>query len=205
MEARNKAKPNNTILLSLFCCLVVACCVPCNTYYINKNDLKTETFTPLYSFKKEKINRYYRTYAKETTVYYTEGKYQICYFAPKDNLPWDTTAYGYFKNGYKIGEWKYNRLVWKDGSINMDGPNHIEYTVLSEYYCKGWLHGQYMVYDTSGAVLYKTRFRKGTGYQKNYSLDARLLSEGQLKKHQKVGKWLYYDSTTTAVDTVIWY
>lgn len=106
-------------------------------------------------------------------IYYTEGTPSMRSYR----------MVGRYKDGFKIKE----HLTLKFFDLGKDK------IVLREKYKKGLRHGTYTAYDTSGVQLYKTRFYKGTGYEKFFYPDGTLWHEGQLQRGVKVGIWRYYD------------
>ena len=43
-------------------------------------------------------------------------------------------------------------------------------------------------------MLYKTKFRQGTGYWKDYYYEeGTIREEGQVTRHYKTGEWKYYN------------
>ena len=58
------------------------------------------------------------------------------------------------------------------------------------------LTGEYWVKSLSGKMLYKTKFRQGTGYWKDYYYEeGTIREEGQVTRHYKTGEWKYYNKS----------
>ncbi|MBU3125738.1 hypothetical protein KN811_20170 [Sinomicrobium sp. 2019215] len=71
-------------------------------------------------------------------------------------------------------------------------------------YCNNAIHGNMrIVKEEDRTILYSTKFKKGSGYWKDFFYTGSLKEEGQVKKNFKYGKWTYYnkkgeiDSTKT--------
>ena len=59
-------------------------------------------------------------------------------------------------------------------------------------YNKAVLNGEYIIYDTKGKELYKTRFENGNGYYKKYNENDILILEGEYKGNLQEGIWKRY-------------
>ncbi|PID68923.1 MAG: hypothetical protein CR968_00470 [Flavobacteriia bacterium] len=69
-------------------------------------------------------------------------------------------------------------------------------TVKTYTYKKGNISGDYIVKNLRDSVLYKTRFKGGNGYWKDYYYKInKLREEGQVKNNYKYGAWKYYNKT----------
>jgi len=120
------------------------------------------------------------------------------------------------KNGFKEGKQltltgclglnanitKYYKLRRKlrKGEIFTNATLKNSFVVLiEEYFKKGLRSGKYIVFDKYGKVLYTTKFKKGTGYEKSFYPHGKLKYEGHLKNGKKVGVWKYYDEKSQLI------
>ena len=114
-----------------------------------------------------------------------DGSYEICMsssVAVRD-LVYPTTTLctsGRYRRGLSEGRWT---LV----DYEADGAKEVM------YYRHGMLHGPYVVVDSAGRALYRTRFVNGTGYSKSFYRGGRLREEGYLRQDQMHGRWVTYD------------
>lgn len=92
----------------------------------------------------------------------------------------DTDKKGEIKNGQYYGEWIY---IYKNDTLKIENYNS-----------RGLLDGEYVVFGADKEVKYRTVFKNGTGYYKDYCfrLD-RIKEEGQYANGKKKGKWHTYD------------
>lgn len=83
-------------------------------------------------------------------------------------------AQGALVNGKRHGKWEY----------------FDQQTIVAriEHYNAGLLHGRLIVKDSSGAELYRTTFKNGTGQYREYQGN-RITLEGSMVNGQRVGKW----------------
>jgi len=88
---------------------------------------------------------------------------------------------------YKLKDKKKGEIVIYSESKNTST------LLLVENFSLGLRQGNYIVYDKYGKQIYKTKFKKGTGYEKFFYPNGTLWHEGQLKKGIQVGIWKYYD------------
>lgn len=85
-----------------------------------------------------------------------------------------------FNQGVPCGEWIY-RLNWGGGN---------GYTIQTENFENGYLHGEFKVETTNGDNLsYQTIFNNGTGYYINMCPYI-MYAQGQLNKGEKDGIWV---------------
>ncbi|PID68922.1 MAG: hypothetical protein CR968_00465 [Flavobacteriia bacterium] len=72
-----------------------------------------------------------------------------------------------------------------------------EVSIIKNYnYKKGHISGDYIIKNLKDSVLYKTRFKGGNGYWKDYYYKInKLREEGQVKNNYKYGAWKYYNKT----------
>lgn len=101
----------------------------------------------------------------------------------------------YYTKGQTIGnEYIYNG--YPDGKYGVDIEKYTTITLKEAHYKKGVLTGEYWVKSLSGKVLYKTKFRQGTGYWKDYYYEeGTIREEGQVTRHYKTGEWKYYNKS----------
>ncbi|KGN82326.1 hypothetical protein HW49_02085 [Porphyromonadaceae bacterium COT-184 OH4590] len=93
--------------------------------------------------------------------------------------------YTYIYNGYPEG--KYSVIYTEDT---------VPITFKEAHYKRGVLTGEYWVKSLSGKMLYKTKFKQGTGYWKDYYYEeGTLREEGQVTRHYKTGEWKYYNKS----------
>ncbi|MGG6231483.1 toxin-antitoxin system YwqK family antitoxin [Tenacibaculum sp. SDUM215027] len=92
----------------------------------------------------------------------------------------DMDKRGYIKKGKFFKKWVY--------LIDNDTLKIVNYNI------KGLLDGNYIIYTQNKKTKYKTTFRSGTGYYKNYCFRTeKLKEEGQYLKGKKNGYWIFYD------------
>ena len=73
-----------------------------------------------------------------------------------------------------------------------------------ETYKNGFLDGDFICYDINHSLLYKTKFRSGTGYYKHfYPHDNRIQEEGAYLNGFKEGKWILYWGAFEERDTFV--
>lgn len=90
-----------------------------------------------------------------------------------------------YDNGYPEGKYC---VIYTDDTIPI--------TFKEAHYKKGVLTGEYWVKSLSGKMLYKTKFRQGTGYWKDYYYEeGTIREEGQVTRHYKTGEWKYYNKS----------
>ena len=94
------------------------------------------------------------------------------------------------ENGYVI---KYEAGIYNDTAF-------IPIKTIS--YKKGYISEEFKIVNIKDSVLYKTNFKKGKGYWKDYYYKQnRLREEGNVKNNCKVGLWKYYNLSGTIDST----
>jgi antitoxin component YwqK of YwqJK toxin-antitoxin module len=90
------------------------------------------------------------------------------------------------ENGYPIGI--YIASIYESNAINQtDSVKVITYK-------NGNISGDFKIINTKDSLLYKTTFKNGRGYWKDYYYEkSKLREEGKVKYNYKVGQWKYYD------------
>lgn len=103
----------------------------------------------------------------------------------------------YYTKGQTIG----NEYIYDNGYLEgkycvIYTDDTIPITFKEAHYKKGVLTGEYWVKSLSGKMLYKTKFRQGTGYWKDYYYEeGTIRKEGQVIHHYKTGEWKYYNKS----------
>lgn len=59
--------------------------------------------------------------------------------------------------------------------------------------CNNNLHGRLLITNGKGEKMYKTIFKKGSGYWKDFYNEGQIKEEGEVKNNYKVGEWKYYN------------
>lgn len=98
------------------------------------------------------------------------------------------------ENGY-ITEYQNGIYNYNDTIMERENLKTIEFK-------KGFISGEYKIINTEGNLLYKTTFKKGNGYWKEYYYKtSKLKEEGRVENNYKVGLWKYYNLLGTLDST----
>lgn len=111
--------------------------------------------------------------------------------------------FNYYEWGYELKE--ENSLIENGYIIKYEAGIYNDTAFIplkSISYKKGSLSGEFKIVNTKDSVLYKTTFKKGTGYWKDYYYKQnRLREEGGVKNNCKIGLWTYYNLSGTVDST----
>lgn len=114
------------------------------------------------------------------------------------------SSYVNIANGNVILEYERQYSLLKSGS-----KNDKDVLTLSVGYYTGDFHGEFKILNQDSLPLYKTNFKHGRGYWKDYyylpdSDSYQLKEEGKVKHNYKNGKWKYY-TESGALDWEVMY